>query len=64
MPSRAPCLYAVEGEWYADCVDGKRLKILKLAIEGAASGGSRDATRPITPADAPAALSNQPLALG
>lgn len=62
--SRAPCLYAVEGEWYADCVDGKRLKILKLAIEGAASGGSRDATRPITPADAPAALSNQPLALG
>jgi methionyl-tRNA formyltransferase len=33
-PSQAPCLYASEGEWYADCVDGRRLKILQLAANG------------------------------
>lgn len=62
----APCLYAVDGEWYADCADGKRLKILKLAIErGAArSGEARSGeARLIAPAAAPAALSKQPLAL-
>ena len=52
-PARAPCLYADGGDWYADCTDGRRLKIPKLAIGG----------RPIAPNAAPAALSNQPLAL-
>ena len=49
----APCLYAEADAWYADCVDGRRLKILNLAID----------RRPIAPDAAPAALSNQPLAL-
>jgi hypothetical protein len=52
-PARAPCLYAEGGEWYADCTDGRRLKILGLAA----------GRRPIAPNAAPAALSNQPLAL-
>ena len=50
---RAPCLYAEGGDWYADCTDGRRLKILRLAA----------ADQPIAPNAAPAALSNQPLAL-
>jgi methionyl-tRNA formyltransferase len=53
FPRQAPCLYAAGGEWYADCVDGRRLRILRLVIEG----------EPVTPADAPPALSRQPLAL-
>jgi methionyl-tRNA formyltransferase len=52
-PARAPCLYAEGGEWYADCTGGGRLKILGLAA----------GRRPIAPNAAPAALSNQPLAL-
>jgi methionyl-tRNA formyltransferase len=52
-PARAPCLYAEGGDWYADCTDGHRLKIPKLATGG----------RPIAANAAPAALSNQPLAL-
>jgi methionyl-tRNA formyltransferase len=49
-----PCLYAEDGGWYADCVDGRRLKILTLAMNGEA----------LTPASAlPLALSQQPLAL-
>jgi methionyl-tRNA formyltransferase len=32
--NQAPCLYAVDGEWFADCVDGRRLKILKLEVNG------------------------------
>jgi methionyl-tRNA formyltransferase len=52
-PERAPCLYAEGGEWYADCSDGRRLRILKLAA----------GNRPLVPNAAPAALSNQPLAL-
>jgi methionyl-tRNA formyltransferase len=52
-PGRAPCLYADGGDWYADCTDGRRLKILKLAA----------GARPVAPNAAPAALSNQPLAL-
>ena len=51
--AQAPCLYAADDHWYADCVDGKRLRILKLAI----------AQRPIAPTAAPPALSHQPLAL-
>jgi methionyl-tRNA formyltransferase len=50
---RAPCLYAEGGDWYADCTDGRRLKILRLAADN----------QPIAPNAAPAALSNQPLAL-
>jgi methionyl-tRNA formyltransferase len=49
----APCLYAADGEWFADCVDGRRLKILRLAFEGV----------PVTPDRAPPALAQQPLAL-
>ena len=51
--AQAPCLYAADGGWYADCVDGRRLKILKLAMNG----------EPITAAAVPPALSKQPLAL-
>ena len=52
-PGEAPCLYAADGEWYADCVDGRRLRIVRLAMNGA----------PLTPAGAPPALSRQPLRL-
>jgi methionyl-tRNA formyltransferase len=51
--TRAPCLYAAGNRWYADCVDGRRLEILKLAI----------GQRPVDPGAAPPALANQPLAL-
>jgi methionyl-tRNA formyltransferase len=51
--AQAPCLYAEQGEWFADCIDGRRLKILKLAMNGAA----------LTPAGAPPQLLDQPLAL-
>jgi len=51
--ARAPCLYAADGAWYADCVDGRRLKILELALGGNA----------VVPSAAPPVLSNQPLAL-
>ncbi len=50
---QAPCLYAAQGEWYADCVDGRRLHILQLAIDG----------QSIAADAAPAVLSQQPLAL-
>jgi methionyl-tRNA formyltransferase len=52
-PTAAPCLYAVDDAWYADCVDGRRLKILRMAID----------QRSVAPQAAPAALSAQPLAL-
>jgi len=52
-PGRAPCLYACEGRWYADCVDGKRLEIVRLAMGGEL----------IAPDQPPPALSKQPLAL-
>ena len=51
--AHVPCLYTEDGAWYADCVDGRRLKILKLAMNG----------EPLDLADVPPALSNQPLAL-
>jgi methionyl-tRNA formyltransferase len=51
--AEAPCLYAEQGEWFADCIDGRRLKILKLAMNGAA----------LTPEGAPPQLKVQPLAL-
>jgi hypothetical protein len=52
-PAEAPCLYAVDDAWYADCVDGRRLRILRMAID----------QRNVAPQAAPAALSKQPLAL-
>jgi methionyl-tRNA formyltransferase len=48
-----PCLYAADECWYADCVDGRRLKILDLAID----------QRRVSPQAAPPALSRQPIAL-
>ena len=33
-PAQGPCLYAADGNWYADCVDGRRLKILQLSVNG------------------------------
>jgi methionyl-tRNA formyltransferase len=51
--ARAPCLYTAGDRWYADCVDGRRLEILKLAI----------GQRPVDPGAVPPALANQPLAL-
>jgi methionyl-tRNA formyltransferase len=50
---RAPCLYAWEGDWYADCADGRRLKILQLTVNGV----------PVDHNTVPPALSRQPLAL-
>jgi methionyl-tRNA formyltransferase len=50
---RAPCLYAADGQWYADCADGRRLWIVRLAING----------EPVTADSAPPALARQPLAL-
>ena len=49
-----PCLYSVDGTWYADCRDGRRLKILQLAVNGA----------PVAHNSVPSALAQQPLALG
>ena len=51
--AQAPCLYSAAGEWYADCVDGRRLRIVRLAMNG----------ETLTPAGAPPALSRQPLRL-
>jgi methionyl-tRNA formyltransferase len=49
----APCLYAADGAWYADCIDGRRLRIVQLAMTGV----------PVSPDRAPPALAHQPLAL-
>ena len=51
--SKAPCLYAADGDWYADCVDGRRLRIIRLAMNG----------EPVPPASPPPPLAQQPLAL-
>ncbi len=50
---RAPCLYGADGEWYADCADGRRLRIVRLGIDG----------ETVTPDRAPAALARQPVRL-
>ena len=52
-PAQSPCLYASDGIWYADCVDGRRLKILQLTANG----------EPVAQNTVPRALSHQPLAL-
>ena len=50
---QAPCLYAADGEWYADCVDGRRLRIARLAMNG----------EPVPSDNPPPPLARQPLAL-
>lgn len=52
-PARAPCLYAEGGAWYADCADGRRLRLTRLECDG----------RPVVPDAAPACLSDQPVSL-
>jgi methionyl-tRNA formyltransferase len=52
-PAQSPCLYASEGVWYADCIDGRRLKILQLSANG----------ETVTENTVPRALLQQPLAL-
>ncbi|MEA3140260.1 MAG: methionyl-tRNA formyltransferase [Gammaproteobacteria bacterium] len=52
-PGESPCLYTSEGAWYADCVDGRRLKILQLTVND----------RLVAHNTVPPALSKQPLAL-
>ena len=51
--ARAPRLYASGGAWFVDCVDGRRLRVLKLAVDG----------RPAAADAPPAALAQLPLAL-
>jgi methionyl-tRNA formyltransferase len=53
FPGRAPCLYAVGGAWFVDCVDGRRLRILQLAMDG----------NPVLPDAVPDFLVDQPVAL-
>lgn len=52
-PARTPCLYSSDGAWYADCVDGRRLKILQLTVNG----------EPVAHNTVPPALAHQPLTL-
>ncbi|HEY2534541.1 MAG TPA: formyltransferase [Xanthobacteraceae bacterium] len=52
-PAQSPCLYSSDGTWYADCVDGRRLKILQLSANG----------ETVAENGAPRALSQQPIAL-
>ena len=52
-PAQSPCLYSSDGTWYADCIDGRRLKILQLTANG----------EPVAENTQPRALAHQPLAL-
>lgn len=52
-PAQRPCLYSSDGIWYADCIDGRRLKILQLSANG----------ETVTENSLPRALSQQPIAL-
>ncbi len=52
-PAAAPCLYVAGEAWYADCIDGRRLEVVELAMDG----------EPVSPRAVPPALSGQPLAL-
>jgi methionyl-tRNA formyltransferase len=52
-PAQSPCLYTSDGIWYADCVDGRRLKILQLSVNG----------ETVHQNTVPRALSQQPIAL-
>ena len=50
---RAPCLYAQPDGWYVDCVDGRRLRVTRLAVDG----------RELGVHEVPPAWSGQPVAL-
>ena len=50
-PAQSPCLYASEGIWYADCADGRRLKILQLSANGEPVDGEYRAARAVASAD-------------
>ncbi len=52
-PGHAPCLYVDDQAWYVDCGDGRRLRILRLSVDG----------EPVAPDTALPALSPLPLAL-
>ncbi len=52
-PGHAPCLYVADQSWYVDCGDGRRLRILRLSVDGEA----------VAPDTALPALSPLPLAL-
>jgi methionyl-tRNA formyltransferase len=52
-PAQSPCLYSSDAVWYADCIDGQRLKILQLTENG----------EPLAHNAVPRALSHQPLSL-
>jgi len=39
-PDRAPCLYLQPDGWYADCADGRRLRLTRLALEGRELGAN------------------------
>ena len=52
-PGFAPCLYRSGEGWFADCADGKRLKILQLAVNGELLAHN----------SVPPALARQPLSL-
>jgi methionyl-tRNA formyltransferase len=52
-PGCAPCLYRSGEDWFADCADGKRLKILQLAVNGELLAHN----------SVPPALARQPLSL-
>jgi methionyl-tRNA formyltransferase len=52
-PGLAPCLYVADQAWYVDCGDGRRLRILRLSVDG----------EPVAPDTALPALSPLPLAL-
>jgi methionyl-tRNA formyltransferase len=53
FPGRTPCLYAADGAWYADCADGRRLRIPRLELN----------RLPVAPDAPPPPLANQPAAL-
>jgi hypothetical protein len=59
FPALKPCLYAADGAWYADCADGRRLKILQLAVNGIPV-----AHNSVPPDLAQLGLPQQPLGLG
>jgi len=52
-PAAAPCLYPEAGAWFADCVDGRRLRILRLECDNHA----------LPAHDLPPSLSKLPIAL-
>jgi methionyl-tRNA formyltransferase len=51
--ARAPCLYAADGAWFADCIDGRRLRIMRLETDG----------HPVSIDSPPPALAAQPVGL-